>query len=81
MYRDVVEPEYTWRNFTIAEQSKVVLADRSNCELDVGRLMGKVDQYRKEGLDVEVRPIKEAYRRCFARMKEADEAGGGALRA
>lgn len=79
MYRDIVEPGFTWENFSIEEQSKVVKADRSNCVLDAGKLMGKVEEYRQEGWEVEVRPIREAYVEVFKRMSEVGAARGGAV--
>lgn len=79
MYRDFVELGFTWRNFSVEEQSKVVKADRSNCVLDAGKLMGKVEEYRREGVGVEVRPIREAYAEVFKRMREGGAARGGAV--
>ena len=38
MYRDAVDPDYTWKNFTIDEQSKVIVAARSNNRLETDRL-------------------------------------------
>lgn len=78
LYRDVVDPAYTWKNFTVEEQSKVVKADRSNCELDPTKLMAKAKQYQSEGHDVEVPEIHEAYERCFERMKASMQQRGGA---
>jgi hypothetical protein len=68
LYREVVDPSYKWQNFTLEEQAKVIKADRSNCELDSGKLMEKVRQYQKEGLRVDVPEIHDSYRACFARM-------------
>ena len=69
MYQDIIDPSYKWQNFTLEEQSKVVTAGRSNCELDSSKLMKKVKQYVGEGYELEVPDIHEAYRRCFERMK------------
>lgn len=38
MYKDIVDPSFTWKNFTEAEQSKVLLSGRSNNELDSTKL-------------------------------------------
>lgn len=78
MYREIVDPAYTWKNFTVEEQSKVVKADRSNCALDPTKLMAKVKEYQGEGHDVEVSEIHEAYRGCFERMKAGMQQKGGA---
>jgi 3,5-epimerase/4-reductase len=75
MYRDIVDPSYTWQNFSLEEQSKVIKADRSNCELDPGKLLEKVEQYRSEGYQVDVPEIHESYRMCFSRMNEQSRAG------
>lgn len=39
MYRTYVNPLFTWKNFTIEEQSKILLSGRSNNELDSSRLL------------------------------------------
>lgn len=38
MYRDYVDPSFTWKNFTLEEQAKVIVAPRSNNELDTTKL-------------------------------------------
>lgn len=78
LYRDIVDPSYQWKNFTVEEQSKVVKADRSNCALDPTKLMAKVKKYQGEGHGVELPEIEEAYRRCFGRMKANMQQTGGA---
>jgi len=78
LYRDIVDPSYRWKNFTLEEQAKVVKADRSNCALDASKLMSKVKQYQSEGCDVAVPEIREAYRGCFERMKMGMQQMGGA---
>ena len=69
LWKDIMEPDYIWQNFTMEEQSEVIKAERSNCELDSSKLMSKVKQYVGEGYDLQVHEIQEAYRRCFERMK------------
>jgi len=34
MYKELVDPSFTWQNFTLEEQSKILLSERSNNELD-----------------------------------------------
>lgn len=53
MYRELVKPEFTWVNFTIEEQAKILDSKRSNNFLDTTTL---------EKLYPKVRPIKEAVR-------------------
>lgn len=38
LYRDYVDPEFTWKNFSLEEQARVIVAPRSNNELDASRL-------------------------------------------
>jgi hypothetical protein len=38
MYRDIVDPGFTWKNFTIAEQDAVLRSKRSNNRLDTAKL-------------------------------------------
>ncbi|KAK4728644.1 hypothetical protein R3W88_021632 [Solanum pinnatisectum] len=38
MYRDYIDPSFSWKNFTIEEQAKVIVAPRSNNELDASKL-------------------------------------------
>jgi len=38
LYKKYVDNEFTWTNFTVEEQEKVLLAPRSNCVLNTGKL-------------------------------------------
>ncbi|KAH7863464.1 hypothetical protein Vadar_017830 [Vaccinium darrowii] len=38
MYRDYIDPNFTWKNFTLEEQAQVIVAPRSNNELDATKL-------------------------------------------
>ncbi|KAJ4955744.1 hypothetical protein NE237_012527 [Protea cynaroides] len=38
MYREYMDPNFTWKNFTLEEQAKVIIAPRSNNELDATKL-------------------------------------------
>ena len=38
MYKEIVDPEFTWKNFTPAEQRTILDADRSNNYLDTSKL-------------------------------------------
>lgn len=53
MYRDIVDPLFTWKNFSVEEQRKILSADRSNNFLDTKRLSDLYPQ---------VRNIKDAVR-------------------
>lgn len=64
LFRDIVRPEFQWKNFSLEEQAKVIKAGRSNCKLDSTKLINKLKEY-----GYEVPEIHEAYKRCFERMK------------
>lgn len=38
MYKDYINPNFTWKNFNLEEQAKVIVAPRSNNELDASKL-------------------------------------------
>ena len=61
MYKEIVDPEFTWKNFSIDEQSKILAAGRSNNYLDTTRL---------ESLYPKVNNIKDAIRNVLIKMKE-----------
>lgn len=41
LYREYVDPEFKWSNFTVEEQAKVIVAPRSNNLLDTKRIEGE----------------------------------------
>jgi len=61
MYREIVDPLFTWKNFSIEEQRKILAADRSNNYLDTTRLTE---------LYPDIRNIKEAIRASLCEYKE-----------
>lgn len=38
LYKDYVDPDFSWSNFTVEEQAKVIVAPRSNNLLDTKRI-------------------------------------------
>ncbi|KAG4033210.1 hypothetical protein MFRU_005g02230 [Monilinia fructicola] len=66
LFKEYVRPDFTWKNFTLEEQSKVIKAGRSNCKLDTTKLVNKLAEY-----GYEVPEIHEAYKGCFQRMAAA----------
>ena len=38
MYKDHIDPDFSWSNFTVEEQAKVIVAPRSNNLLDTKRV-------------------------------------------
>ncbi|KAI3429241.1 hypothetical protein D9Q98_005340 [Chlorella vulgaris] len=41
LYKEYVDPEFTWSNFSVEEQAKVIVAPRSNNLLDTERISGE----------------------------------------
>ena len=64
MYRDYIDPKFQWKNFTLEEHNTVVVAKRSNNELDSTKL-----EKACKDLGLAVLPIHDAMRGCFERMK------------
>lgn len=58
MYKDLVDPTFTWKNFTEEEQRQILLSDRSNNKLCTKKL---------EKIFPEIPHIHEAVRWCLER--------------
>jgi 3,5-epimerase/4-reductase len=61
MYKEIVDKDFTWKNFTVEEQNMILAAGRSNNYLDTSRL---------ESLYPYVMNIKESVRKCLEEMKK-----------
>jgi len=61
MYKDIVDPDFVWENFTIEEQNEILAAGRSNNYLDTTRL---------EELYPKVKNIKDSVRECLELMSD-----------
>lgn len=61
MYKQIVNPDFIWENFTIEEQAEILAAGRSNNYLDTTRL---------EELYPNVMNIKDSVRKCLEEMKK-----------
>lgn len=61
MYKEIVDPTFTWTNFSVEEQNQILASKRSNNFLDTKIL---------ERLEPNVKPIKEAVRTILMQMKE-----------
>merc|ERR1719310_944531 len=46
LYREYIDPDCTWKNFTLEEQAKVIAAARSNNELDSSKLWKEFPEMR-----------------------------------
>ena len=60
MYKELVDPDFEWKNFSIEEQNKILASERSNNYLDTSLL---------EKLCPEVKPIKESVREIMKNYK------------
>ena len=60
MYKEIVDPNFKWNNFSIEDQNKILAAGRSNNFLDTTRL---------EQLYPTVKNIKESVKECLIKMK------------
>jgi 3,5-epimerase/4-reductase len=61
MYKEIIDPSFTWKNMNLEEQTNLLAAGRSNNYLDVSRL--------KE-LYPNVKHIKDSVRECLIKYKE-----------
>jgi len=64
LYKKYIDPTYTYKNFTVEEQAKVIKAERSNNELDTTKLMRDMPE------GIVINEIHTSYELCFQRMKE-----------
>ena len=63
MYIKIVDPTYTYTNFTLEEQDKILKAKRSNNTLVSDKLVNSVPE-------CEINEIHVAMEKCFTRMKQ-----------
>lgn len=61
MYKEIVDPVFTYKNFSIEEQRDILAADRSNNYLDTTKL---------ESLFPDILTIKESIRNCLIQYKD-----------
>jgi dTDP-4-dehydrorhamnose reductase len=64
LYTKYIDPTYTYTNFTVEEQAKVIKAPRSNNELDTTKLLRDMPE------GIVIHDIQTAFDLCFQRMKE-----------
>jgi dTDP-4-dehydrorhamnose reductase len=70
LFKKYIDPNFTYSNFSVEEQAKILKAARSNNELDTTKLMRDVPE------GVEINDILTAFDKCFQRMKVNLEAMG-----
>ena len=61
LYKEYVNPEFTWKNFTIDEQRQILASERSNNFLDTTKL---------ENFAPTVRPIKQAIKELLMKYNK-----------
>ena len=67
MYKEIVDTNFTWKNFTKEEQRAIIASDRSNNYLDTNRL---------QSLYPNVNNIKESVRKCLHDYKASVDLTG-----
>jgi 3,5-epimerase/4-reductase len=66
LFKQYVRPSFTWKNFTLEDQAKVIKAGWSNCKLSTTKFVNKLEEY-----NYEVPEIHKAYAQYFQRMAKA----------
>jgi len=61
MYKEIVNPYFSWKNFTQEEQRKILAADRSNNFLETNKLLE---------LYPNIKNIKDSIRECLIKYKD-----------
>lgn len=61
LYKEFIDPNFNWKNFSLEDQAKILKAGRSNNELDVSKLLKEYPN---------VPPVQASMREVFARMKK-----------
>lgn len=61
MYSEIVDPSFTWKNFTLEEQALILKSGRSNNHLSTDRI---------SSLFPNLKPIKESVRECLQNWKK-----------
>ena len=65
LYKKYIDPEFTWKNFSLEEQAKILAAGRSNNELDSSKLVEACKQF-----GIVIPPIQESIIGVFVRMQK-----------
>ena len=60
MYKEIIDPLFEWKNFTIEEQNQILKSERSNNQMDTSKLIS---------LYPNVPDIKTGVRNCLLEMK------------
>lgn len=66
MYKEIVDPTFTWKNFSQEEQSKILSADRSNNFLETKKLESLISNFPNLP---KIKNIRESVRDCLVEYK------------
>jgi hypothetical protein len=69
MYREFVDPKFTWNNFTLEEQNEILLSKRSNNELDTTKLEKVFSDLQLKYSYLILNPIQDAVQNCLIKYK------------
>jgi dTDP-4-dehydrorhamnose reductase len=75
LYKKHVDPDYTWNNFSLEEQARILKAGRSNNTLDHTKFMNAIADEVASG-KVTVNEIHVAMEQSMIRMRQSLEASG-----
>ncbi len=62
LYKEYINPDFTWTNFTLEEQNAILKAERSNNELDASKLLAEFP---------DIPPIQQSIHHVFLKMKQS----------
>jgi len=54
MYKNIIDPHFIWKNFTIEEQDKILSSKRSNNLLNTNKLTSK---YKVDNIDIAISKV------------------------
>ena len=60
MYKEIVDPTFTWKNMTLEEQSEILISEKANNFLDTTKL---------KQLCPYIKSVKEAVKDCLLNYK------------
>lgn len=74
MFKEIVDPEFVWNNFTMEEQSKILASGRSNNYLDTTKLTNMYPQVKN--IKESIREILITYRESYHKYTNLLVTGG-----
>jgi len=65
MYREIVDPSFVWKNFSLEEQDQILLSKRSNNHLDTSKLETTFKTLQEKYPYLVLHPIDVSVRKCL----------------